>query len=96
MVVVVDGGGGSVVVVGGTGPPARAVMFSRFGSEDMPRASITTSVTVNDPALVKVCVGVGSLLSVPSPKSHWDVIKSPSASVELLVKLTVSGAGPLA
>jgi len=64
VVVVVDGGGGSVVVVGGTGPPARAVMFSRFGSEDMPRASITTSVTVNDPALVKVCVGVGSLLSV--------------------------------
>ena len=96
VVVVVDGGGGSVVVVGGTGPPARAVTFSRFGSEDTPRASITTSVTVNDPALVKVCVGVGSLLSVPSPKSHRDVIKSPSASVELLVKLTVSGAGPLA
>ena len=71
-------------------------MFSRFGSEDRPRASITTSVTVNDPALAKVCVGVGSLLSVPSPKSHWDVIKSPSGSVELLLKLTVSGAGPLA
>ena len=52
VVVVVDGGGGSVVVVGGTGPPARAVKFSRFGSEDMPRESVTTSVTVNDPALV--------------------------------------------
>src|SRR5436190_173085 len=44
----------------------------------------------------QVAVGVGALLGVPSPKSQWDVTKSPSGSVELLLRLTVSGAGPLA
>src|SRR5207249_10289004 len=50
-VVVVDGGGGSGAVVGSSGPPGRAVMFSRFGSEDMPRESVSTSSAVKDAGL---------------------------------------------
>ena len=74
---------------------ARTVMLCCRGVEDRPRASVTTRVTVNAPALVKRWVGLRSVLVNPSPKSQLEVIASPSASDEAFEKRTVSGAVPL-
>ena len=60
----------------------RTVTFSRLGSEESPRASVTTSVTLNAPALVYVCRGLASVLRKPSPKSQRDASTSPSGSVD--------------
>src|SRR5207249_4578996 len=50
---------------------------------------------VNVPGCVKMSVGFSALLFEPSPKSQEDLKLSPSGSVDLFVKVTVSGAGPL-
>src|SRR5262249_59350412 len=69
--------------------------MSSFGLDTAPRASVTTRTMWNVPASVKVCVGFSAVLFEPSPKSQADLKESPSGSVDLLVKVTVSGAGPL-
>src|SRR5438094_371468 len=88
--VVVEDGVVVVVVIGGA-----TFTMSLFGLDTPPRASVTMRTMVNVPGSVKTCVGFNALLVEPSPKSQEDLKLSPSGSVDLLVKVTVSGAGPL-
>src|SRR5438552_1221382 len=90
VVVVVEDGVVVVVVTGGA-----PFTMSLFGLDTPPRASVTTRPSADVPGSVKVCVGFSALLCEPSPKSQEDLKLSPSGSVDLFVKVTVSGAGPL-
>src|SRR5262249_55919681 len=92
VVLVVEDGRVEVVVVVTGGPP---FTLSIFGLATPPRESVTTRVMVNVPACLNTCVGLSSELFDPSPKSHSEVNESPSGSVDLFVKDTVRGAGPL-
>src|SRR5262249_44295020 len=82
-----------VAEVGGIG--GAACTGARLGEETAPWESVTTRLTWKVPARLYVCVGSCEELCEPSPKSHSEVKESPSASEDLLVKVTASGARPL-
>src|SRR5262249_61041587 len=69
--------------------------MSILGLDASPTRRSSDLVMVNVPACLNTCVGLSSELFDPSPKSHSEVNESPSGSVDLLVKVTVRGAGPL-
>src|SRR5262249_37402611 len=89
-VVVVEDRRVVVVVSGGA-----TFRMSSFGVDTARRASVTMRTMWNVPGPVKTCVGFTAVLFEPSPKSQEDLKESPSGSVDLFVKVTVRGAGPL-
>src|SRR5262249_41386844 len=90
VVVVVEDRMVVVVVTGGA-----TFTMSSFGLDTAPRASVTMRTMWNVPGPVKTCVGFLALLFEPSAKSLEDLKDSTRGSVDLFVKVTVRGAGPL-
>src|SRR5262245_24822511 len=65
---------------GGAGGSGITVTGWVFGAETAPWESVATRVTLYVPSLTKTCTGLVSVLVLPSPKSHAEVMVSPSAS----------------
>ena len=101
------------VTLRGTGPLAGATVSAQVGGTFglltvtvwdadpvSPPESVAFNVTVNEPALVKVCAPLVPLVLVPlvlvpSPQVITSLTMSFSGSVQLPVAVTASGAGPL-